>query len=550
MTWQHDTMRASTGASAGTAAHERVGLPGVVLHDLRSILHRIDPWIAAALLFALTVRLLNLDAAALWLDETETAIWSTLTYDQVWRTVVERVALGRYDPRHLPLYFLVVNTWSKLAGLSPWTLRLPSVLFSVAAVAGTSALAARLAGLRAARWGAWLSAISPFLIHHAQEARMYPMVAALSVLSALLLLRYLQHASTRLGIGFVLVNIALLATHYYTAFLVAGELLVLMLLRPAPLRRWLPAALACVLATLALTYLALFLTRQASGEIYGIGVWALPGVVWSMLAGYPLLPSAEQLHAVGMKAIWPYLPFAIAGGAATAALFVAALVALRPLARLVVVVLLGCVLLGPFAVSKLFSQVSVHPRYFSTGAPLLFALLAAGMPALRAPRWQWASAVLLVAVMAGTMVFERLHPGYNREDVYAAGAWLDDNVPVEEEILVTSEEMMALASYHWPQRRLRLYPEDDRMTAVQGADAVARAIPFEGHDRRIYVFGRSWVSDRKQALEGRIRDCYRMCPGAEVRGIRIYCLLPGPANGSYEGSNAASACQQPASGSH
>ncbi len=128
--------------------------PAGVISDLR-----IDPWIAGALAFALALRLFRLDAAPLWLDETETAIWSTLSYDQVVQTILSRIPFGRYDPKHLPLYFLLVHAWTKIVGLSPWLLRLPSVVLSVLAVGLTAAIGRTISGLTLARWAAWLTAI-------------------------------------------------------------------------------------------------------------------------------------------------------------------------------------------------------------------------------------------------------------------------------------------------------------------------------------------------------------------------------------------------------
>jgi uncharacterized membrane protein len=487
---------------------------------------RIDAWVAAALVCALALRLSHLDAAVLWLDETETAIWATLSPDQIVQTVLRRVAFGHYDPKHLPLYFLIINAWTKVVGLSPWLLRLPSVLFSIATVALTASLGQALAGVRAARWAAWLAAISPFLVHHAQEARMYALLSALSTASILLLVRFLSQAGGRLGVVFVLVNIALLLTHYYTVFFIGAELLLLLYLRPRPYHQWWPAWLACALGVALLCYVALFLTTQNSGEIYRTGLFAVPGLLWGMLTGYTLLPSAEELHVAGVAAVWPYMPYAVASVVPVAVLSIAGMLALKPRERGIVLFLLTCVVLGPFVVSAVFPKVSLNPRYFTAAVPLLLVLLGAGMPPRVTAWWRTGAAAFLVGLMGFATASELSNPGQKREDVLGAGLWLDRNVPTEEEILVTSDEMASLAYYHWPDRRTRVYPARNVVASTGNVEAIVQGLTFIGRKRVIYVFGRSWLSDPDHALERAIQERYPTCGRTEVRGIRIYCLLP------------------------
>jgi uncharacterized membrane protein len=484
----------------------------------------IDPWVAAALLCALALRLFRFDAAALWFDEIDTVVWATLSPEQFSQSVLQRRSFGN-DPRNNPLYFLIVNAWTEVVGLSPWLLRLPSVGFSMVTVALTASLGHALAGVHAARWAAWLAALSPFLIHHAQEARMYPLLSALAAASVLLLVRYLGGTSARLGWMFALVNIALLLTHYYSVFLIGAELLVLLYLRPAPTRSWALAWMGCAAAMALLCFIALFLTSQSSGEIYKTGLWALPGVLWAMVAGYGLLPSAEQLHETGLAAIQPYLPFALIGAVPAAILSISGVLALTWRTRGVVMVLLASILLGPFLVSAIFPKVSLNPRYFAAGAPLLLTVLSAGMPALKAGWWHKAAAIVLIGLMGVGTAIGLGQPGQKREDVFAAGAWLDQNVAPEEEILMTSDEMAWLASYHWPKRNILVYPMSKVVVTPENVAAVTEGLPVDGKRRLIYVFGRSWVSDPTHALERSITARFRSCGGTEVRGIRIYCLL-------------------------
>src|SRR6185369_3405415 len=103
-----------------------------------------------------------------------------------------------------------------------------------------------LRGRDTGRWAAWLAAVSPFLIHHGQEARMYGLVAAVAAINLMLLSRFATGAVHSLGWAFAVAAAALIASHYYGVFFVAGELLVLVMLWRRPLQTWLPTALATV----------------------------------------------------------------------------------------------------------------------------------------------------------------------------------------------------------------------------------------------------------------------------------------------------------------
>lgn len=482
---------------------------------------RLDLWILAALAVSLIVRLINLDEAALWFDETLTAQRIPLA----WADVIHDVFFGEYNANQVPLYFLLVKAWSTIAGFSPMALRLPSVVLSLITVALIAGIAKTLSGEKAARWAAWLAAISPYLLHHAQEARMYPLMSVLSAASVLLLARYLRGTSSRLGIGFVLVNLTLLATHYYAMFLVSAVMLVPLLLHPRPLKGWLPAVSATGVGLLGLVLAALLIAGHQSGEIYQIGLLAFPGVVWSMLSGYTLLPSSQELHALGIRAAFPYLTLAAVSIIPLGIGLLAGIKALDRDARVLILSTLAAPLLAPFLVQIIFPDVSINPRYAMPAAPAFVVLLSAGIAqGFRQHGAVTLSAVVLVGIMTAGSVRHLLSPGHGREDIHAAGSWLDAHVPVDETILVTSEEMYHLASFHWPDRRLILYPVRKTVASRDNATEIAKEVPFLHGNRLIYIFGRAWLSDPDGALQDALLGRYTTCPGTKVRGIRILCL--------------------------
>jgi mannosyltransferase len=477
-----------------------------------------DGWVLAAVLAALALRLVELGTAALWYDEVFTVHWTRLGWVDMVRTAV--------TDNHAPLYFVLTKAWTAIAGVSPTALRVPSVLFSVATVAALAALAAMVApGRAAARWAAWLAALSPYLLHHAQEARMYALVALLATLHLLALCAFAAGRRDTLGVAYVVTAWALVASHWYGVFLVAGGLLGVALLRRPP-RAWLPGATLAAAAMGAAFLLAAFVARHDAGSRYDLGLAAVAGTLWSFVSGYAALPSSEALHAEGLRAALPYVPVAVLGGIPLVVLGAMGLRALGHIGRLALLPPLGLALAGPFLGSVLLG-VGINPRYCAPAVPALLVVLAVGAAGARGGLGRLA-AVALLLTLAGSSAAHLAAPGHGREDVYAAGRWLDAHVARDEEILVTSEEMLDLAQFHWPGRRLRLYPERGVRVEPDNAERIADALPGAG-PRAIWVVGRAWLSDPDGLLERALDARHAPCAGAAVRGVRILCFETGRA---------------------
>jgi len=127
-------------------------------------------WIilGAILLLALSLRIYGLGTRDLWYDEA----FSFFLAKQPPAEIVSGTAADT-EP---PLYYFLLHLWLNL-GESPFTLRLLSVLISMGIVGVVFDLTRRLAGVEAGLWAALLTAIAPFQIYHAQELRMYGLVA-------------------------------------------------------------------------------------------------------------------------------------------------------------------------------------------------------------------------------------------------------------------------------------------------------------------------------------------------------------------------------------
>jgi 4-amino-4-deoxy-L-arabinose transferase-like glycosyltransferase len=484
-----------------------------------------DPWILAAPAAGFALRLVHLGTAPFWLDEVITAEWMRLPWTQV-------VAIPLHD-NHPPLYFLLLKVWTLVAGDSTWALRLPSVIASAAAIPLVAVAAGAFAGRSAGRWAAWFAGLSPYLVQHGQEARMYALVACLAAGNLVFFARWVRDPASRLGTGFVLTALGLVASHYYSIFFLGGEILVVLALWRRPLRSWLPAtAVTSAIAATGLCAAMLVASHKAGGS-YDLGSLALPGALWALIAGYAALPDSAELHAVGAQAVTGFLPFAVVGSIPVA---VTVLVALRGLdreARLALLVPFGVVVAVPFLV-HIALGVAVNPRYLMAAAPGLLVLLATG-----AARWRVAGGAITLVLAIG-LGLHLAQPGHGREDTRSVGVWLDAHVPADEEILITSSEMKLLADYQWPSRRFRLYPPAGVVANPDNAAALAAAMPLPGPGRVVFVVGRSWLTDPSGALVRALQARCRACPGVRVKGIDVLCFEapdgPVPAGDTSRGS--------------
>ena len=196
------------------------------------------------------LRFATLDAQSLWYDEAVTARLLGASLG----AMLEAIPDSESTP---PLYYVLGWLWAQLFGTGEAGLRSLPALLGTATIPVAWALGRRLAGDRAGLAAAALIAVNPMLVWFSQEARAYALLALLGALSALLWLRALerpQDAGRLLAWGAVAA--ALLATHYYAAFLVAPQAVWLVLRAPSGRARAtalaLPLAAAVALAPLAL----------------------------------------------------------------------------------------------------------------------------------------------------------------------------------------------------------------------------------------------------------------------------------------------------------
>jgi 4-amino-4-deoxy-L-arabinose transferase-like glycosyltransferase len=139
---------------------------------MRSVLARLRLWItghplAAVLLMALLLRLINLDGRSLAYDDVFSIFLA--------RRPLPEIVAGTAADTMPPLFYFLLHFWL-LLGSSVWWIRLLSVLIGLSALALFFLTVQAWLGRPTAAWAALLFAISPLQIYHAQDVRMYALM--------------------------------------------------------------------------------------------------------------------------------------------------------------------------------------------------------------------------------------------------------------------------------------------------------------------------------------------------------------------------------------
>lgn len=177
--------------------------------------------ILSILLLAFALRTVGLDFQELRGDEAFGYFFSLPPLNEI---VEETLELAEPHP---VFSYWVQHGWLGMAGESEFALRFAGVWWSLLAVALALPLAAQL-GLSsfAGTIAALLMALSPYLIWHAQDARMYNMSLALTMLSTVAAIAWWQSVGVRkvwLAITYLAVTWLALHTHYFSLYIVVAQ---------------------------------------------------------------------------------------------------------------------------------------------------------------------------------------------------------------------------------------------------------------------------------------------------------------------------------------
>jgi mannosyltransferase len=117
-----------------------------------------------------------------------------------------------------PLYYPLLHFWMQIVGQSEFATRFLSLLFGVSCIPLTYVLGRLLGRPTVGAFSAFLMAISPFQVWHAQDVRNYTVWVALSLAAVVALVRALKHDRWQYWAGYVGMALLSLHSHYYELF--------------------------------------------------------------------------------------------------------------------------------------------------------------------------------------------------------------------------------------------------------------------------------------------------------------------------------------------
>ena len=150
-----------------------------------------------------------------------------LWYDEIYSIVISGDFWKNWNP---PLYFAILHYWIKLFGISEFSLRFPSVIFSVFGVYFTFLLGKLIFNFRVGIIAAILMTLSAFCLWYAQEARPYSLSMFLGTVSTYCLFKVLIQKKDKAWFLFILAAVFLLYSDitYFSFFLLFTQLLIIL----------------------------------------------------------------------------------------------------------------------------------------------------------------------------------------------------------------------------------------------------------------------------------------------------------------------------------
>ena len=164
---------------------------------------------------AVVVRVIGLNGG-LWVDEVYSLVRS-------FREPMGTILTEYWGDNHHPLYAVLAHISRAVFGESAWSIRLPAMLFGVAAVPMLLRLGEQVASRREAIMAALLLAVSYHHVWFSQNARGYSAIAFFAIATLWALLRAVESGERRYFLVYALLAALGAYTHLTMIFVVVGH---------------------------------------------------------------------------------------------------------------------------------------------------------------------------------------------------------------------------------------------------------------------------------------------------------------------------------------
>lgn len=170
----------------------------------------------AVTLIAFLLRIYRLGYQSYWIDEGLTVKYANLSLPELWHALQTVRAVP-------PLYHVLTLYWAALLGAGEFSLRFLSLIFSLLAVLFIYRLGKSLGGFWLGFVAAFLFAISPYQIWHAQDARNYSMLTAASLMSMWGFINLWRRSDWRWWPVYIFGTATAILTHYHGLMIIGVQ---------------------------------------------------------------------------------------------------------------------------------------------------------------------------------------------------------------------------------------------------------------------------------------------------------------------------------------
>lgn len=488
------------------------------------------------LALAALLRFASIGANSLWFDEAYSA-------DAAARSARGLVAHVAASDSHPPLYYLLLSQWVRVFGAGELGLRSLGALASTLVVAGTWHLGRRLGGPQIGAMAAVLAAVAPLQVLSGQEARMYPLLGLLTVISWCALLACLD-GSRRCWALYVGATALALYTHYFAALTLAAQGVFVTLSARRLRQQWLLGVL--VAFVLFLPWLGVVFDTLASGRggpfmRPAVGAGSLTATLGLLSFGGHVLGfdgyfgDGTAPVAVQLMVLAPFLGLASAG---------AALAWERPPALWLILCYQVVPVAGAFAFS-LWHNI-FYARYFSYVGPAFAVLAAFGIARVAgwfAPAHRRAAALGLVLALGGlnclVLSEVRANPRYHWFNWRGAAALLDAQAGARDLIVAFPGFGEVPLKYYFKGGQ-RIEPMNPREFYERGRGPLPPDPALAARNREVlrsYAAGHEvmWIvatlpmpPAAMERLGGLLSGIYDAVGMADFGGIRVYKMTRNP----------------------
>jgi mannosyltransferase len=458
----------------------------------------------ACITLALGLRLFNLGAQNFWYDEVETLAYASNLFP--------------IRDIHPPTYYAVAHL-AMLLGSSEFWIRFPSFLMGVATVViiyyiGRLLFVDRIGVTLVTTL---LAAVSPMLVWHSQDARMYSQFLLACLITVYFYVQIIKRGKPSDWLGYLFGALFAAYTQLYAAFLVAALSCHLLFFHRRLLLRWITFQFLLLLGYVPWLIIFLNLPPEQIGGSRPKTLVTFPYSYYTFVNGYSLGPTIRELRDFSLSVLYPYLPLIIPIMAVVAILTGAGVWNLwRTNRDRCAFLVLWAVLpvLAAVLVPIVVRSMTYNVRYVIFSLPAFLFILASGGLALR--RYRIGNVLLLIVVIYSGVALNNYYfdARYAKEDVRGAAAYVAANAHPDDHILVIT--VAHIFDWYFDKPNMMVSTLSPKPADAYVNEAVS------GTNTLWLVESRPWQTDPKNEIKTLLDSHYALIDKSDFSGVTLY----------------------------